>query len=94
MSLELEERRGREAAQVMANALYKEAFAVIQDRIVSQLALADTPDDRRKRLNDLLIALNKVQQYLQQVMTSGVMAAQEIERKRTFAERIKDRFAA
>lgn len=89
MTPEQEQRRGAEVAQLLNHPIYKEAFAAIQERIVSQLALADTPDERRKRLNDLLIALHKVQGYLSQVMVSGQMAAQEIERKRSLGDRIR-----
>lgn len=89
MRPEEEQRRGAEVSQILNHPIYREAFAAIQERIVSQLALADTPDERRKRLNDLLIALHKVQGYLTQVMTSGVMAAQEIEKNRSLRDRIK-----
>lgn len=91
MTPEQEERRGLGAQAILDNALYREAFDTIQARIVSQLMLADTPDERRKRLNDLLIALAKVDGYLRQVMVSGTMAAMEIERQRTIRERITDR---
>ena len=88
-----EERRGIEAQRILDNAIYREAYQTIRDNIVSQLSLADTPDDKRQRLNNLLIALSKVEQYMRQVMASGTMAAMEIERQRTLTERIKSRFA-
>ena len=88
MDLEQDERRGMEAQSVLQNGIYKEAYKVIRDNIVSQLSLADTPDDRRKRLNDLLIALGKIEGYLRQVMTTGTMAAIEQERKRSLTDRV------
>lgn len=88
MNLELDERRGMEAQSVLQNGIYKEAYTVIRDNIVVQLSLADTPDDRRKRLNDLLVALGKVEGYMRQVMTTGTMAAMEMERKRSLADRV------
>jgi hypothetical protein len=88
MDLEQDERRGMEAQSVLQNGIYKESYKVIRDNIVSQLSLADTPDDRRKRLNDLLIALGKIEGYLRQVMTTGTMAAIEQERKRSLSDRI------
>ena len=88
MDLEQDERRGMEAQSVLQNGIYKESYKVIRDNIVSQLTLADTPDDRRKRLNDLLIALGKIEGYLRQVMTTGTMAAIEQERKRSLTDRV------
>lgn len=89
MKPEDEERRGAEARQILEHPIYREAYSAIQERIVGQLALADTPDETRKRLNDLLIALNKVRVYMEQVALSGAMATQEIERKRTLRDRIR-----
>ena len=94
MNPEQEERRGHEAQSVLQNGIYKEAYQAIRDNIISQLSLADLADDRRKRLNDLLVALGKVEGYMRQVMVSGTMAAQEIERQRTLAERVRGRFRA
>ena len=94
MTPEQEECRGLEAQQVLQNGIYKEAYSTIRDNIVTQLSLADLADDRRKRLNDLLVALGKVEGYMRQVMVSGTMAAQEIERQRTLAERVRGRFRA
>ena len=73
---------------MLQNGIYKESYKVIRDNIVSQLTLADTPDDRRKRLNDLLIALGKIDGYLRQVMTTGTMAAIEQERRRSLTDRV------
>ena len=91
MSPQEEERRGLEAQVVLENGIYKESYKVIRDNIVSQLSLADLADDKRQRLNNLLVALAKVEQYMKQVMVSGTMAAMQIERERTLAERIMRR---
>jgi len=93
MNPQEEERRGIEAQRILDNAIYREAYQTIRDNIVSQLSLADTPDDKRQRLNNLLIALSKIERYMRQVMASGTMAAMQIERDRTLAERVKARFA-
>ena len=61
---------------------------MIRDRIVSQLEMADTSDEQRRRLNDLLIAHRKARQYIEQVMVSGKMANQQME-KVTLMERAK-----
>ena len=86
MTPEEEVRRGLEAKSLLDNPIYREAYQTIRDNIVTQLSLADTADDKRARLNNLLIALSKVEQYMKQVMTSGVMA--EIERERTLADKL------
>ena len=86
MTPEQEVRRGLEAKSLLDNPIYREAYQTIRDNIVTQLSLADTADDKRARLNNLLIALSKVEQYMKQVMTSGVMA--EIERERTLADKL------
>jgi hypothetical protein len=88
MSPQEEERRGMEAQVVLENGVYKESYRVIRDNIVSQLSLADLADDKRQRLNNLLVALAKVEQYMKQVMVSGTMAAMQIERERTLADRL------
>lgn len=88
MNPQQEERRGIEARAILENAIYREAYQTIRDNIVSQLALADTPDDKRQRLNNLLIALSKVEQYMKQIMASGTMAAMQIERERTLADKL------
>ena len=86
MTPQEEERRGHEVRAILQSPLYREAYQTIRDNIVTQLSLADTPDDRRARLNNLLIALGKVEQYMRQVMSSGVMA--EIERERSLADKL------
>lgn len=86
MTPEEEVRRGLEAKSLLDNPIYREAYQTIRDNIVTQLSLADTADDKRARLNNLLIALSKVEQYMKQVMASGVMA--EIERERTLADKL------
>ena len=86
MSPDQEIRRGLEARQLLESPIYREAYQTIRDNIVTQLSLADTPDDKRQRLNNLLIALSKVEQYMNQVMTSGKMV--EIERERSLSDRI------
>ena len=88
MTPEQEERRGIEADRILKHEIYREAYQTIRDNIVGQLSLADTPDDKRQRLNNLLIALSKVEQYMRQVMASGTMAAMQIERDKTFRERM------
>ncbi len=88
MSPEEERARGHKADRVLKDDMYIEAFAVIQDRIVSMLAQSETTGEQRERLNNLLVAHNKVKQYMEQVLLGGKMAAEQIERERTLADRI------
>lgn len=94
MTPDEEIRRGRRARNVLDDEVYREAYEAVRDRIVSQLSLAETVDDKRERLNSLLVALATVQRYMEQVMLTGKMAAEQIERDRKFSERVLDRIKA
>lgn len=94
MTPDEEIRRGRHAANVLDDEIYKEAYQSIRERIVGQLASADLSDDKRARLNNLLIALEAVRRYMEQVMVGGRMAVEQIERERTMSQRIGDRLRA
>lgn len=86
-----EEARGEEARRIVEHPIYIEAWTAIRDRIVSQLESADLPNDKRTKLNDLLVAHNAAQRYMRSVLTTGTMAALEINRQATLAERAADR---
>lgn len=86
-NLRQEELRGAEAKQILDSEIYQEAYAAIRDRIVGQLEGADLPDDRRKKLNDLLVAHKKARQYMESVLMTGTMAGMEIDRQASLAER-------
>jgi hypothetical protein len=68
--------------------MYVEAYAVIETRIVGLLAQSEIVGEQRERLNALLVAHNKVKQYMEQVVLGGKMAAEQIERERTLKERM------
>jgi hypothetical protein len=91
MTPEDEIRRGGDAARLLRDAIYNEAHTAIRDRIVSQLSQAETTGEKRERLNNLLIALETVKRYMEQIAIGGKMAADQIERDRTFRERVGDR---
>lgn len=91
MTPDEEIRRGRHARNVLEDEVYREAYDAVRDRIVSQLSLAETVGDKRERLNTLLVALATVQRYMEQVMLTGKMAAEQIERDKRFTERVIDR---
>lgn len=91
MTPEDEQRRGARAQQVLGHEIYAEAFDAIRARLVSMLESGDLPADKRQRLNDLLVAQAQHRRYMEQVMVGGKMAAEQIERDRTFAERVRDK---
>jgi hypothetical protein len=88
MSPEEEQTRGHKAQRVLKDDMYIEAFETIQSRIVGLLAQSETTGEQRERLNALLVAHNKVKQYMEQVVLGGKMAAEQIERERTLKERM------
>lgn len=91
MNPEEEQRRGARAQQVLGHEIYVEAYEAIRARLLSMLESADLPADKRQRLNDLLVAQSQHRKYMENVVMSGKMAAEQIERDRTFAERVKDK---
>ena len=94
MTPEQEERRGEEARVVLDNPIYREAFAQIEANIVAKMALQATTAAEAEELRRLMIALRKVRTYMEQVLTTGTMAAMEEERKRNWAQRMTDRYMA
>ena len=84
--------RSGDAQQVLDNPIYRESYEMIERNIVSQLRLADLDPARRVRLNDLLVALAKARTYIEQVMLTGKMEAQEMERERTRLEKMREGF--
>lgn len=94
MTPEQEERRGEEARVVLDNPIYREAFAQIEANIVAKMALQATTAAEAEELRRLMIALRKVRTYMEQVLTTGTMAAMEEERKRNWAQRMTDRYLA
>lgn len=88
MDLQSDERRGEDARRILDDAIYREAWELIRNRIIEQLEHADIPEDRRGRLNDLLIAHKKARQYMEQVLVTGTLAATEIDRQASLTERM------
>lgn len=77
MNLDLDERRGEEAQRVLSAPIYKEAFAVIEERLIGQLAVIEILPARAEYLRQLLVANRKIRAYLEQVMVTGEMAEQQ-----------------
>lgn len=91
LTLREEEMRGEEARRILEHPVYLESWQAIRDRVVAQLESADLAPDKRARLNDLLVAHSAAQKYMRSVLTSGTMAAMEINRQRTLAEKAAER---
>ncbi len=73
--------RGNDAAYILHSDVYKEAFQMIETRLVSELAHIEIPTTRAEYIRSLLIANRKIRGYLEQVMTTGKMVEMEVERK-------------
>jgi siroheme synthase (precorrin-2 oxidase/ferrochelatase) len=91
MTPEQEVTRGHQARRILDDAMYKEAFDTLRDRLVSLLETAELPKSKRERVNNLLIQHSKVRKYMETIMQTGQMAAQQIEKDKTFTERMREK---
>lgn len=91
MTPEQEERRGEEARAVLESGIYKESYAQIEANIVAQMAKQATTAEQGEDLRRLLIALRKVKTYMEQVATTGTMAAMAANDKRTMLDKVLGR---
>ena len=83
--------RGNQARTILQDKMYAEAWTTVEQRLVSLLKQVDMDPARERRVLDALKGLHAARGYLETVMQSGKMAAQQIERDKTFTERMKDR---
>jgi len=83
--------RGNEARMLMQNKLYLESWQAIEQRLVSLLKQIDIDPAKEERVKWTLKGLELYRRHLESVMQTGKMAAQQIERDKTFAERVGDR---
>ena len=81
----LEIRRGEEAHRILSAEIYKEAFAQIEQRLISQLAVIEITPERAEYVRQLLVANRKIRSYLEQVLLTGKMA----EEQQSLMERVK-----
>ena len=88
MTPDQEERRGEQARQVLDSAIYKEAFEMIEQRLIQELAVVEITKERAEYLRTILVAGRKHRKYMEQVLVTGTMAAMEENRKRSLMERI------
>ena len=85
MNTDLEIRRGEEAHRILSAEIYKEAFAQIEQRLISQLAVIEIAPERAEYVRQLLVANRKIRSYLEQVLLTGKMA----EEQQGLMERVK-----
>ncbi len=85
------ERRGEDARFIVNNELYKESWTVLREKLTRQLETEDLTDEQRLEVVNTLRALRRVRGYLEQIIYSGHLAAEETVRKRTILERMTRR---
>ena len=89
MDPQQEERRGEDAKRVLNEDIYKEAWQVERERIVIALETETLTDAQVLDLRKDLLSLRRQRRRLEHYMTTGTMAAMEIERKRKLLDRFK-----
>lgn len=75
--LSLDIRRGEEAGRIVNAPMYQEAFGEIERRLLNELAVIEITKERAEYLRQLIVANRKIRMYLEQVMVSGQLAAQQ-----------------
>lgn len=87
MSDEIDAQRGKLAEAVLENEVYRDAYAQIEQGITTKWRESRDAAEREE-LHRMLRMLEKVKSVTETVMRTGQLAAAEIERKRSLAERI------
>lgn len=90
MSDALEAQRGQLAEQVLRNAVYVDAYGLIESEL-TRLWRESRDRDEREQLHQLLKMLTKVQTVLESTMRTGQVATAELQRKQTLAQKIGSR---
>lgn len=80
MSLERESERGRLAADVLNNEVYRETYTKIDQEIVSKWRAARNEKDR-EQLHQMQLLLGMIEKEMASVMQSGKVADAEIQRR-------------
>jgi hypothetical protein len=78
--------RGRMAQQVLENAVYAESYGLIESELTRVWRESRDPAER-EQIHMLLRMLDKVKNVMESTMRRGEIAAAEIRRKQTLAER-------
>lgn len=92
-NLELKIMRGEQAQQVLSNPLFEQAFNDTRAGIMEAWAGLSTSDEKRSEysadLHKMLKCLERVKKALTEHITTGKMAAREIEGKKNLFGRRK-----
>lgn len=89
--LATDQRRGERAQAILEDALFVEAHAAIRDRLIAEWEAAPARDaEGRERLWMMVKLLERVRGHMQEVMTTGKLAAKSLAdlEKRGLRERI------
>jgi hypothetical protein len=87
LSLEKDVDRARLAGEVLNNPVYAESYAQIEQEF-TKLWRDSRDKDEREDIHRALLMLGKARTILEATMRSGQVAAKELERKRSLAERL------
>lgn len=91
MTPEDEITRGHKATRLLSDDIYTESWTEPRNRIIHLLESVELDDAKRARLNSALQGLALARRYVEQVAMTGRMAAEQIERDKTFTERVSER---
>ena len=91
MSDAIEAQRGQLAEQVLKNAVYVDAYGLIESEL-TRLWRESRDRDEREQLHQRLVMLDKVQTVLESTMRTGQVATAELQRKQAALQKIGSRF--
>lgn len=95
MNLYDETKRADEAQRLLANPLYREAWASYEAVLLELLASAATTADKAQEIRGWLIAARKARGHLERIVSEGKLAAEQIrqeEQRKTMKQRIRAAF--
>lgn len=90
-----EVKRGDEAQRILADPLYREAWASYEAVLLELLASANTTADKAQEVRAWLIAARKARGHLERIVGEGKLAAEQIrqeESRKTIKQRIRAAF--
>jgi hypothetical protein len=90
-----EVKRADEASRLLANPLYKEAWASYEAVLLELLAAAATTADKAQEVRGWLIAARKARGHLERIVSEGKLAAEQIrqeESRKTLRQHIRAAF--
>jgi hypothetical protein len=80
-------RYGQQAAAVLGNQAYQDAFRVVEEGLVNELAKSDNTPDRTMRLQTFLSLGRSYRKYLEKAMADGKFTAASLDEKRRWFNR-------